>query len=451
MAKISAKMKKNMRKSTVLLDLPSEIMIDIHLKLPTRTILSCKCVCKKFLELLSTPSFAASHLALATPGLIIHQSGDENLCQIFEFQDGFELQHSNLHCSPAMKFDPGVSIGLLSTDLRIVGSVNGLLCLWDHKGKLHGALYICNPITREYITLPRIQGAAKYRDVQYGFGVSEMGQYKVVVNVHSHIGDDDAPACLGIENYECYIYTLGTGSWRRVQAGVPFGHFDLLFGSYLNGNLHGCVVDYCGFGDVLSSCFDLESESFQPFPLPPPHVDPPTLGTMGILDGCLCVVDNSYKDLDTVGIWVMKEYGVESSWTQQVVITEVSEFVPCYSDPVYPVKAFQNGDILLCWNNFNLFYYNNETKTCQYTDLVVQKKGGWIEAVSHSSSFLSLKSFQGENVKLFSCEPMQNASGRVIRQPRMKGIQGLKKHPPGPSKAAGTRRLKKRGELKMAR
>ncbi|XP_073138056.1 F-box protein CPR1-like [Henckelia pumila] len=332
--------------SPSLLNLPSEIIINILSRIRIKTILSCKCVCKQLLHLLSTPHFAESHLPFSTPGLLIFQSGtNHNLCQIFEYEDG--TQQSSLKS-----------------------------------------------------TLPRIEGFVEHPDTwEYGFGVSKItGQYKVVRNVHRNSNETEPwRSCGTIQNHECLVYTLGTRSWRRLQPGPPFGHYELSRSLFLNGNLHGVVQNHCGSDERFITCFDLESESFKPFPTFPPPPVPPVVGTLGILDDCLCHVDIRSEENEITAIWVMKEYGVEKSWTEILVIEQVEEFPSSYSDLVYPIKAFKNGDILLDSNNCNLFYYSSKAKTCEDVDVIgIQNEGGWIAAIPHSLSFLSLKKFNGE-------------------------------------------------------
>src|SRR3954466_4024546 len=51
--------------------LPLELIIEILLKLPVKTLLRFRCVCKSWLSLISNNSFATSHFELAaTPRLI---------------------------------------------------------------------------------------------------------------------------------------------------------------------------------------------------------------------------------------------------------------------------------------------------------------------------------------------------------------------------------------------
>ncbi|KZV38143.1 F-box protein-like [Dorcoceras hygrometricum] len=395
------------RTSPFLVNLPSEILINILSRLPIQTILSCKCVNKQLLCLLSTPEFAASHLPLSTTGLLIlHYCNYLTSCRVFEFEDELGLQNSNLHSSAVRKFDLNVSMGLPDVCLGVVGSVNGLLCLreWGNSG--YDALYVCNPMTREYIALPRIEGSPENSDFfDYGFGVSKMsGQYKVVGYVHRQSYDSQPGPCSDIRDYECLVYTVGTRSWRKVQPGAPFEHYDLSFSLFLKGNLHGCVLDYCGSAVKLIYCFDLESESFKPFlQIPPSQDGAPLAGNLGILDDCLCFLENRSADEGISALSVMKEYGVAKSWTEILVISEVEDFTFLYKDCIYPIKAFKNGDLVLNWNNLNLFYFNSVTKTCRDLDSGIQNEQSSIEAIiPHRLSLLSLKNFDGENVLSFS-------------------------------------------------
>lgn len=97
----------------------------------------------------------------------------------------------------------------------------------------------------------------------------------------------------------------------------------------------------------------------------------------------------------------MKEYGVGESWTKKFVIDEARDFAGLYYDSVSAMKAFKDGDILLNRNINNLFYFSSKTKTCHKLDSVLQNRNGCIQAITHSSSFLSLKSLDGENVISF--------------------------------------------------
>lgn len=86
--KIDALQQNTRMEQPSLASLPSEILINIMSRLPVRTAARCRCVCRPWLDLLTTPNFAASHLARSAPGLVIYQSEiNRKLFTLFEFQD----------------------------------------------------------------------------------------------------------------------------------------------------------------------------------------------------------------------------------------------------------------------------------------------------------------------------------------------------------------------------
>ncbi|XP_073285965.1 F-box protein At3g07870-like [Primulina huaijiensis] len=374
--------------------LPSEIIACILSRLPIRTIVICKHVCKRWLDILSAPEFAKCHLSLSNPGLITHQFEEEDLWKVIEFEDVLELQNHDLHYNLVKKFDPRSFI--TSPDARIVieGSVDGFLFLRDFSTRLD-SLYICNPITREYIALPQpkfvVQNAY---NSHYGFGLSSIsGQYKVIWNNYH-----ETRSCSNLQgnSVECLVYTLGTGSWRSVALGDPIQTLRSSMGVFLNGNLHWLAQDFNGHH--LISCFDLETEIFEPFsPLPPyPRIFPDSRSLV-VLQDCLCLCE--YSTWDTIVIWMMKDYRVNESWSQQYVIPIMFR-TTC--ETMYPIKVFKDGDILILWEDFELFFYSNKSKSTQKVDAFeMVHYSGWTEATLHTSSFVSLKSFCVENVGIF--------------------------------------------------
>ncbi|KAL8485605.1 hypothetical protein ACS0TY_027772 [Phlomoides rotata] len=255
----------------------------------------------------------------------------------------------------------------------------------------HNALYVCNPITRDYIELDCNEFAVgSCRGVvTYGFGSSKItGHYKVV-----RIFQESVPApkskCI------CHVYTIGIGLWRRIS---PVTQLLFRHGSeraFLNGNLHWSVSDFEG-PQLLISCFDLETERFSTLSTPllkSAHTAPPT-----IFEDCLCLCDNSYGK--GITIWLMKEYGVEKSWTKQLFIGDARAFVTTYSygKLAYPIKIFKDGDILLAWE-YKFLFYSKKNNTVQKLEAFEPHSD--INAFLYTPSFLSLKSFGMEKVMSF--------------------------------------------------
>lgn len=369
-------------------NLQFEITIDILSRLPIKTIISCKCVCKSWLRLLDSHEYAKSHLSKSAPGMAVVQSGVEsNTYEIFEFEDILGLEHHDLHYTSVTKFVfPHAEV--------IRGSANGLLLL---TGDGPSDQYVCNPITRHYIKLCLRPDSvcSPSQIVAYGFGVTKMtGQYKVVRIVYDY--DLETEDSLRVTNSYCEVYTLGARTWRSIPPGA-LQMYDT-FGVFLNGNLHWLVVDPNAPSQI--SCFDLETELFSTISHPPLQASGGFVGNLSAFLGCLCLCDNSSED--KIVIWLMREYGVEASWTKEYVISKDPELCGAYV-LVYPIKVFKDGDILMECEDFALFYYSNKTKNTQKIDMFEAQGGrhSRIDAILHIPSFVSLKRFEMEDVMSF--------------------------------------------------
>ncbi|XP_057491467.1 F-box protein At3g07870-like [Actinidia eriantha] len=260
------------------------------------------------------------------------------------------------------------------------------------------AIFICNPIVREYVTLPK----PKYRRrspelVYYGFGFSSVsGEYKVVQIFQRPLSDVDP------YKYESQgeVYTLGTGKWRSIGT-VPFLYVFRTYSVSLNGNVHWLIWD----PDITESIssFDVDKEEFRLFPSPPGLTKNFQYRSLGLLEGRLCVCENN-SDSDLV-VWAMNEYGVKESWTKEFVIQKSSDLDWLSYDAVSPLKVWKNGDVLMSYRDDFLFSYSPERKTLE--DVRVPSDKGYIasfavyEMILHVASFVSLMDFEAERVYMF--------------------------------------------------
>ncbi|XP_021764595.1 uncharacterized protein LOC110729182 [Chenopodium quinoa] len=83
---------------------------------------------------------------------------------------------------------------------------------------------------------------------------------------------------------------------------------------------------------------------------------------IGVVDECLCLVTRICPEFDNVYVWLMKEYGVEESWTKLFNITEASIVGPLLSAPL---ACSEGGDAVLLRreNEGDLCCYNLREKT----------------------------------------------------------------------------------------
>ncbi|KAH6771727.1 hypothetical protein C2S51_010131 [Perilla frutescens var. frutescens] len=391
-------------------ELPSEMIEDILSRLPIRSIIRCKCVCKPWRNLLVTREFVKSHLSKSVACLAVSfLAYYPKPYKFFEFVDELNLDRH---------MPRWIMVTLFNCNLPcrepLHSSANGLLFLCT-QGPSHSDLYrlqpgrvmwrrsffICNPITREYITLPCPRESSSSKEQlqldTYGFGVSRMnnGQYKLVRMFHQCIRGTHVPVKLA--ESECQVYTVGTGSWRRIgPGGRPLLYTENDVGVFLNGNLHWLAREVEG-SFVWISCFDLVTEVFSTFS-PPLHLrgSPTRSMVMSDLGECLCLCDKSADDVFV--IWLMKEYGDDKSWTKVFVIAKMS---PDDYDYIHPIKVFENGDVLMTMQmRSRLLYFCSKTKTV-WNLKVFSNIETSIRVIMYTPSFVTLKTFVKENVISF--------------------------------------------------
>ncbi|XP_047943183.1 F-box protein At3g07870-like [Salvia hispanica] len=361
--------------------LPSEIVLDILSRVPTREAMACKCVCKPWLGLLASPEFVNSHMSRSVPGIAV-----ETRAQSYKMVEFVDEEH---------RWDVTFNFKLPFDEIH--SSTNGLIFLKDFA---RGDLILCNPITRDYIKLPSPRRTSLKVEIDmenFGFWVSRMtGQYKVV----RIFGEKPAEEY----EYECQVYTVGTGSWRKVPFSDSLRLCDDVGGVLVNGNLHWTVKETRRGSGVWICCFDIEAELFRTFPTPPL---PSSSGfyssrSLCVLWDCLCVSDISTTN-GRIIIWLMED---EQSWTKIFVIPDVDR-LPEREErlfglvDVWPIIIFENGDVLMQWENGTLFCYSNKTKTFDYGIVSREDRLIFPSTIVYAPSFVSLKSFAMENVSSF--------------------------------------------------
>ena len=128
-------------------NLPSEIITEILSRLPLRNIALSKCVCKRWLNLLDSDDFEFK----IPPALALLQQMSSTRCSIFEIEDEEEadLEIRDLHYIQLIHFE----IRDEKSEPLAGMAANGLLHIYSQLGSPQIPLFICNPITRQYIEL----------------------------------------------------------------------------------------------------------------------------------------------------------------------------------------------------------------------------------------------------------------------------------------------------------
>ncbi|GMN28401.1 hypothetical protein TIFTF001_002037 [Ficus carica] len=248
-----------------IMDLPTEVIVEILLKIPSKSVISCKCVCKSWRVLISNPHFVKAHSAQANASLFVCYL--KNLYLMERPEDEFEDDRATLPLNP----DTKLKIPLRSThvvlndsqdhddrpnmcNLRpekpsycILNSCNGLVCL---AGPLFEPVAVCNPITGEFLTLPRPYVSSVHRKNYVvsrfsGLGFSpKHNQYKVF-RTFARIEEGSGRGCFARGGIFGEIFTLEKGSsWRGVGSAPDSSQqlytttLSIYSPTYIRGALH---------------------------------------------------------------------------------------------------------------------------------------------------------------------------------------------------------------------
>ncbi|XP_020982601.1 F-box protein At1g47340-like [Arachis duranensis] len=313
-----------------------DIIIDIFVRLPIKSVLICRCVCKDWNILISDPNFAKLLFTRTLPATMIRpfrsrifrlaeydpiewheRRNNPCCCRVFDV-----LNHS----SSSIKLDPKFEIpGPKPFKGRVlyieVLSCNGLFYLSGPEYR--NISLVCNPITGEFIRLPKIPQLRKHcKQIHWGFGFHpKTNQYKLVriqMFKHDH--------SMVVE-----MHTVGTLTWINIEIDYPKNLINLYeTGTYLNGALHWIGLDVDG--NVSIWAFNFDTEKFQTFSMAP--MDPDTKVIVFEFRDSLCLL---YSNELLGTMWRMERYGVGESWTPifQYSASSTSRLHGCiaYHDP----------------------------------------------------------------------------------------------------------------------
>lgn len=151
--------------------LPCEIFFNIFLRLPVKSILRCKYVCKSWGQLICDPYFLRMHLSL--------NQSQKLLLKSFPHDSFYSVDCEETHDVAVQE----KKIPLKSPNsIRILCSCNGLVCVGVLRDQIFLVeLILWNPTTGDYKTLPDVQLSDHDRIETVGFGYdSSTDDYKLV-------------------------------------------------------------------------------------------------------------------------------------------------------------------------------------------------------------------------------------------------------------------------------
>jgi F-box interacting protein len=343
------------------LSLPLELVEEeILCRLPVKTLLRLRCICKSWKYLISDdPKFAKKHLRMSKilkhhHHLIVNDIGDRFL---------WDLPLSSVFSKVSKPTVLNIPISNSRHILEIC-SCDGILCFTYGEEGVVGVrgtttAVLCNPYLRKYSTLPPLKNHRE-REVQsslFSFGYDPFNDVYMVIAI----------SCFKDKNNEVDVYTLGTNYWRSIQD-FPCSSRCM----YQPGVFVGGTVNWLAYEVSNTSCcrfivsLDLEKESYQKIHQPDLDKDH---WTLGMFRDCLCIFATNGMFLD---IWIMKEYGIKESWTKLYNVPYKREQY-IYPKTVYisdPKTVYISDDdqVLFSFNDltnskFMLVVYNSNNGT----------------------------------------------------------------------------------------
>nr|XP_023876298.1 F-box/kelch-repeat protein At3g23880-like [Quercus suber] len=196
-------------------DLLEEVVLDILARLPVKSLLRFRCVCKPWYSSIANPKFITTHLLNHNHhhGYVIHirwyipkpssgssRSGgqvctltcDHTYETISEFRVPFTCQSGFPH---------------------FVGSCNGILCFIDYNvARSNVVVYLWNPSIRKFKRLPDNRSPILKFGIRYD---SQNNDFKVV-GISRIFATSKPPPEFG-------VYSLNSDSWKRVELGISLG------------------------------------------------------------------------------------------------------------------------------------------------------------------------------------------------------------------------------------
>lgn len=192
--------------------LPGDIVIEILLRLPVKSLSRFKCVSKPFCFLIENPNFISKHYAKITqetPHHILIMGRHHKTLEVTLRLINPLTIHRDI-ITPPLHFH--VPFGMTSEKTRIVGSANGLICLNlnNHNGV---AIVIWNPAIKKFKPIPRspyVSTLGKLTITDLGFGYNPRNNDYMIVRLLN--------VATSRRKYEVEVYTLSTNSWRKITS-----------------------------------------------------------------------------------------------------------------------------------------------------------------------------------------------------------------------------------------
>ncbi|XP_059648000.1 F-box protein CPR1-like [Cornus florida] len=196
-----------------LFHLPEDILIQILVKLPAKSLLRFRSICKSWCSLISHPSFIDAHLKHQTSS-----SNNNNSYLLLRYKPDIHNKKSKAlysihHDDESFRqyFQPELPEQFKSSD--IYGTCNGIVCLSESPLIPSSDIYLWNPALRRMKTLPTPHKVDLLGTAFVAFGLDCCGNDYIVMKIVSFPPDINNPFNT---SFRLDVYSLSTNSWRKI-------------------------------------------------------------------------------------------------------------------------------------------------------------------------------------------------------------------------------------------
>ena len=356
-------------------DSPEDITVEILSRLPVKSLIRLRCVCKSWYAIIKNLNFISKHLKndINTRLIVMYSKEDD------KEEPSYPKEYFCLFPDETLQ---DLSLQDLSNEEPVFGSFKGLYCGIVFIQEISNRITLWNIATRESITLP------KYRVIipQYtrvfrsniGFGLDlKTKDYKVVLILT--LRDEKKESLCAF--FHVAVYTLGTNSWRNLEC-LKSIHYPIPMRlsserTYLDGAFYWLLELVNDNHNVILS-FNMSEEKFQEMQ-GPCKLESLLEVTLGIYDQSLSLLlldtDHCFK------IWVMKK----KNWIKQLTVGPFIEifqpllfwkkgafFVESYSSQLLLYEPgtgeLKDFELECCW--FSIYVYSESLITLKGGDSV---------------------------------------------------------------------------------
>ncbi|XVF69222.1 hypothetical protein PTKIN_Ptkin11bG0063600 [Pterospermum kingtungense] len=381
------------------IEVPETVAMDILSKLPVKSLLRFRCVCKSWCYSFQTSHFITQHhqnnlknnhhlnLLLKRIPHDTHGDGPIHKFSALSTEKGENfLVIENIHFPffDKSRYAPAVS-----------GPCNGLLCLY-----YADKATLWNPSTREFKTLPpsplqnilnTIATPILFFGLELGFD-SKTDDYKVVRFFLNRVDS---------WNYQVELYSLKSDSWKGISVpdAMPSGSGSRLFSIYINGFCYW-LASGTGLLPFTILSLDMANEKFSTLPLPEcgGSLEENELQVLDF-NGSLGVISYPMSGTEkSVDLWVM----MSGSWTKQFSIQSVSGVE-------WPLRFWKNGEMVLVGSNNELVLFDPASR--ELKNLCIHAHRNKLLPIAYVESLVPING-RPENEERIIRQPAGDASNR---------------------------------------